>query len=439
MNSVVLDIPRIYTGLAEWLACMVMVAPYRKSMSFGRFWSISVSGLAVICAFLIVTDNIALWLWIPCMAFACAIMLTLILLLGQLDFRSGIYTCIRAFILAEFAAALQWQIHCFFWPDNAPSLWEKYSILIFVYGLVFLVMYLLERKHTAPLHISSGELTTVVMIGICVFAVSNLSFYFHDTPFSGQYASEIMNIRTFADLGGLAILFAYNQHRAHLYAQRELEAMQTILENQYAQYRMSRDSIDLINRKYHDLKHQIHALRSEQNPALREQWLDEMEADIRNYEAQNKTGNSVLDTVLTGKSLYCQKHGITLSVMADGSRLEFMDVMDICTVFGNVLDNAIECELKVEDKSMRAIHLTLTTQKQFLVLRVENYCPDPPAFRGGLPVSTKNDPVFHGFGIKSIQHTARKYGGTLTCGMEESWFVLKMLIPLRSMGKYTNT
>lgn len=114
MNSVVLDIPRIYTGLAEWLACMVMVAPYRKSMSFGRFWSISVSGLAVICAFLIVTDNIALWLWIPCMAFACAIMLTLILLLGQLDFRSGIYTCIRAFILAEFAAALQWQIHCFF-------------------------------------------------------------------------------------------------------------------------------------------------------------------------------------------------------------------------------------------------------------------------------------------------------------------------------------
>ena len=59
--------------------------------------------------------------------------------------------------------------------------------------------------------------------------------------------------------------------------------------------------------------------------------------------------------MLTGKSLYCQKHRITLSVIADGSRLHFMDVMDICTIFGNALDNAIECELKIQEKSMRAM------------------------------------------------------------------------------------
>lgn len=339
-------------------------------------------------------------------------------------------------ILAEFAAALQWQIHCFLWSESNPPLWQKYDLLILVYALVFPVMYLLGRKNAAPVQVASGELLTVAMIGICVFAIRNLSFYFHDTPFSGQYASEIMNIRTFADLGGLAILFAYHQHRAHMYAQRELDAMQTVLENQYAQYRMSRDSMELIDRKHHDLKHQIHALRSEQNPAVRNQWLDEMEADIRSYEAQNKTGNSVLDTVLTGKSLYCQKHGITLSVIADGSRLQFMDVMDICTIFGNALDNAIECELKIQDKSMWAIHLPLTTQKQFLLL-VENYCPEAPKFQGGLPVSTKGDPAFHGFGVKSIQHTARKYGGTTTFGVEEGWFVLKVLIPLSHLEKRT--
>ena len=435
MNSVVLDIPRIYTGLAEWLACMVMVASYRKYMPSGRFWMISLLGLVSLCTFLVLTDNIVIWLWIPCMVFAAVMMLGLILFLCDLDLLAGIYTCIRAFILAEFAAALQWQIHCFFWPENNPVFWIKYSLLILVYALVFGVMYLLERKNAAPVQVASGELLTVAMIGICVFAISNLSFYFHDTPFSGQYASEIMNIRTFADLGGLAILFAYHQHRAHMYAQRELDAMQTVLENQYAQYRMSRDSMELINRKYHDLKHQINALRSEQNPAVRNQWLDEMEADIRSYEAQNKTGNSVLDTVLTGKSLYCQKHRITLSVIADGSRLHFMDVMDICTIFGNALDNAIECELKIQEKSMRAIHLTLTTQKQFLLLRVENYCPETPKFQGGLPVSTKGDPAFHGFGVKSIQHTARKYGGTTTFGVEDGWFVLKVLIPLSQLEK----
>ena len=391
---------------------------------------ISLLGLVSLCTFLVLTDNIVIWLWIPCMVFAAVMMLGLILFLCDLDLLSGIYTCIRAFILAEFAAALQWQIHCFFWPENNPVFWIKYSLLILVYALVFGVMYLLERKNAAPVQVASGELLTVAMIGICVFAISNLSFYFHGTPFSGQYASEIMNIRTFADLGGLAILFAYHQHRAHMYAQRELDAMQTVLENQYAQYRMSRDSIELVNQKYHDLKHQIAALRAESDAEVRNRWLDEMEEDILAYEAQNKTGNTVLDTVLTGKGLYCRKHSIELIVVADGRNLEMMEMMDICSLFGNALDNAIECELKQPDKSKRMIHLSLTSQKQFLLLQVENLCPDMPVFRNGLPVTTKPDRENHGFGVKSIQSIARKYGGSASFQVSNGWFVLKVLLPL---------
>ena len=55
----------------------------------------------------------------------------------------------------------------------------------------------------------------------------------------------------------------------------------------------------------------------------RETFLDKMEADIKKYESQNKTGNKVLDTVLTTKSLYCAKHNITFTCVADGTLLEF--------------------------------------------------------------------------------------------------------------------
>lgn len=434
MSAVVLDIPRVYTGLAQWLACMVMVSQCRRRLDAGRSWLTALLALAVQCIFLVVTDDIALWLWIPCMAGSGLLMLATIGALCELDIRTGAYGAIRAFVMAEFAAALQWQIHCFLWPQNQPLFWQRYGLLVLVYGAVFGLCFLLEKKAGATPPVTGSELTIVAGIGICFFAVSNLSFYFHDTPFSGQYAGEIMNIRTFADLGGVAILFGYHQQRGHQYAQKELSAMQTILENQYAQYRMSRDSMDLINRKYHDLKHQIAALRSEQNPEVRNHWLDEMEEDIRSYEAQNKTGNSVLDTVLTGKSLYCQKHGIALTVVADGRELDFLDVMDICTLFGNALDNAIECQLKIPDKSRRMIHLSLSTQKQFLLLRVENYCPHPPRFHNGLPVTTKEDAANHGFGVKSIRHTARKYGGSTTMAMEGEWFVLKVLLPLNKSG-----
>lgn len=433
MNVNILDIPRVYTGIAEWLACMVFCLRLEPRLPLRWRIPVSLTGLAVQCLFLVVTDDIPIFFWIPCMITAALLMMGLILALCDLDLASGAYTCVHAFVLAEFTASLEWQMHCFLWPENHPAWWQRWGLLVLIYGGVFTVMTLLLMRSSprrTRLMITGHELLITAMMGVCIFAISNLSFYFKDTPFSGQYASEIQNIRTFVDLCGVAILFAYHLQRDRTLARQELSAMQMLLESQYAQYRMSRDSIDMINRKYHDLKHQIAALRAEQNPTVRGQWLDEMERDIQAYEAQNKTGNTVLDTLLTGKSLYCQKHHIALTVVADGGQLGFMDMMDICSLFGNALDNAIECERKLADKDKRMIHLTLAAQKQFLILQVENYCPDAPSFRDGLPVTTKRDSENHGFGVKSIQFTARKYGGSTSIQVRDGWFVLRVLLPI---------
>ena len=196
------------------------------------------------------------------------------------------------------------------------------------------------------------------------------------------------------------------------------------------QYKQSRESIELINYKYHDLKHQIAVLRSEEDPKKREEFLNRMEEEIRQYEAQNKTGNKVLDTVLTTKSLYCAKHGITFTCVADGTLLDFMDVMDICSIFGNALDNAIECEVKIPEKEKRLIHVTVSKQKQFLILRFENYCEETLQYQEGTPVTTKKEKEFHGYGLKSIQYTVNKYEGAVSVNLEDNWFELKVLIPI---------
>lgn len=107
-----------------------------------------------------------------------------------------------------------------------------------------------------------------------------------------------------------------------------------------------------------------------------------------------------------------------------------MDVMDICTLFGNALDNAIECELSIPDKEKRLIHLEVYTKKDFLVIRCENYCPAPPIFQDGLPMTTKADREYHGYGLKSMRYTAQKYGGTMTVQAKDEWFQLTLLFPL---------
>ena len=140
----------------------------------------------------------------------------------------------------------------------------------------------------------------------------------------------------------------------------------------------------------------------------------------------------MLDTVLTGKSLYCAKHKIELTCVADGALLEFMDVMDICTIFGNMLDNAIECELRIAEKEKRLIHVAVYSKKDFLIIHCENYCPEEVSFRDGLPITTKQDTEYHGYGVKSIRYTAGKYDGSVSMEVKDSWFTMTILIPMKT-------
>lgn len=78
--------------------------------------------------------------------------------------------------------------------------------------------------------------------------------------------------------------------------------------------------------------------------------MDEIEKSVSLYDANVKTGNTVLDTILTEKSLLCYKKGIILSCVADGENIAFMEDADVYSLFGNALDNAIEAVLKLEEQ-----------------------------------------------------------------------------------------
>jgi len=120
--------------------------------------------------------------------------------------------------------------------------------------------------------------------------------------------------------------------------------------------------------------------------------------------------------------------------VADGTLLGCVSEMDMCTLVGNALDNAIEYERLLDDGERRLIHVTVSRVNGFVLIRVENYINNPGAFviRNGLPVTTKGNTDYHGFGLKSIRYTAMSYGGTLTVTIRDHWFDLRVLIPLRS-------
>lgn len=434
MSNAIPDIPRVYTAIAEWMACLIFIAVLKPRFSRKKIIVISFCMLAVQMIFLHITGNVTLWLWIPCMVIAYLNMTFFIYSCCKTSYWESCYYGIFAFVIAECVASLEWQIFNFFFEKGQGEVWWLHVIFIFgVYSVIGLIMWNLMRGHMPAdgyLDVNRKDGFTALFIGVVVFAVSNISFVTRDTPFSGAYSQEIANIRTLVDIAGVAMIYAHFVLCCENKMRMELESVQNVLQNQYLQYKQSRESIDLINYKYHDLKHQIEVLRREQDPEKRNAFLNQMENEIKQYELQNKTGNGVLDTVLTSKSMYCDKHGITLTSVVDGHLLDFMDTMDICSIFGNALENAIESVMKLEDKEKRLIHVTVSKQKAFLMIRVENYYEGGLEYTEGQLKTTKKEKQFHGYGIKSICYTANKYGGAVDIDTKDHWFNLKILIPL---------
>lgn len=434
MGNAIPDIPRIYTAIAEWAACLVLISVMKPRYGRKRTTIISTVVLIVQSIFMHLTGGIALWLWVPCMLVAYLNMTFFIYGCCKTSYWESCYYGFFAFVIAECLASLEWQLFNYFYKQGPDEpFWLQIMFIICVYGIVVLGMWNILRGHVPAdgyLDVNRKDWLTALFIAIVVFGISNLSFVTSETPFKGEYSKEIANIRTLVDIAGVAVLYAHFVLCCENKMRMELESVQNVLENQYLQYKQSRESIELINYKYHDLKHQIEVLRKEQDPEKRNAFLNKMENEIKQYELQNKTGNGVLDTVLTSKSMYCDKHGITLTSVVDGHLLDFMETMDICSIFGNALDNAIESVLKIEQKERRLIHLTVAKQKAFLMIRLENYFEGDLEYEKGQLESTKKDKAYHGYGIKSIRYTVNKYDGAVDIDTKDHWFNLKILIPL---------
>lgn len=204
--------------------------------------------------------------------------------------------------------------------------------------------------------------------------------------------------------------------------------LQELLIREQKHYNITKDTIDLINVKCHDLKHQISVLRN-MDEKERDKSLGEVEKAIMIYGNIAKTGNETLDIVLTEKSFLCESYNIRFTYMIDGESLSFMAPYDISSLFGNAIDNAIESVMKEEEREKRIIKLNASLKRMYLTIHIENFCNEKVRFKDGMPVTNKSDKKNHGFGVKSMNYVVKKYGGTMTMRQDGCLVSLDILLP----------
>ncbi|NEG89433.1 sensor histidine kinase [Bifidobacterium aerophilum] len=439
------DIPRLFTAVCEWLACLTYIVVVYRRVPLRRTIAVCAVGLAAMIGIQYLAGALPMWLWTGGMLMAVAGMYLIVWLGAGTGKREGLYITARAFVLAELVASLHWQLASFLGlngmtvlpdPDGAAGLWSRWApvaLLVVTYALCFTLAWAVERGNfsaDAPTSTTMQLAVGTVAITLVTFAMSNLSFVSTNTPFSGSVGQEVFYIRTLVDFCGFAILFAQQEQARRVEANAELASINAQLESQHQEYLASKENIESIGRLAHDLKHQIAALRAEVDPQHAAAGFEQLEQSVAQYSAQQHSGNPVLDVILTTKTRACADRGITLTAVADGSLLAGMSSMDIASLFGNALDNAIEATSKLADPQQRLIRLALYRQGRFTVIRIENYYDSELSKdTAGNLRTTKRDASRHGFGVKSIRHIAQQYGGEVTIRTEDHWFTLTVLIP----------
>ena len=208
----------------------------------------------------------------------------------------------------------------------------------------------------------------------------------------------------------------------------EVATMERMRLERERSYRLSRDTIDAINVKCHDIRHQIRQL-GEQGAVVDGRVLDSIEHEVDVYDSHVETGNEVLDAALSEKGLVCSAEKIRLACIVDGSAVDFMETADIYSFFGNALENAINACRKVGDRGARSISVMVRKGAGMAIVHIENSCPEPVEFEDGLP-RTAGDPLQHGFGTRSMRATVERYGGVLTMSQADGVFTVDAVIPL---------
>ena len=359
--------------------------------------------------------------------------LIVLFLPSNMNIRRTLFFGISGYAIQNFADNLFFAIKSIF-KINFDNRYYDLLMFIAVYVIVYSLYLLLFLKKLSKESLKNMDNKVVIRTSLFALLVVNvLSMYSQScNDRTGLIATNLYAIIACI----LLLAIQYNTFSIGK-LKNDKVVLESLLDKENEHLRLSKANNELINIKCHDIKHQIEALKDDISDEDKKCMLDDLKKEISFYDESIKSGNATLDTLLMEKYFYCKKHHIKFSAIIDGSKLDFIDNIDVYSLFGNAIDNAINSVLKATyDKRVITLNVKIVNDAK-VVIHMENYCNEKIEFLNDLPQTKKNQEV-HGFGTKSIKYICEKYGGKVTFRVADNKFLLNAVIPLRKEKKNEN-
>lgn len=296
-------------------------------------------------------------------------------------------------------------------------------------ALMCLVCWLMGRvalrdqlKHGS---LSWGDLLLVLLPMLpYVFIKMEPSFYSEDDPAARRRMLAILMLQYPVCL---AMVVGVRSSMAAKAWKAETLQLQALMEEQGRQYLVRRDAMEQVREQYHDLRHFLTGLEGAVDSERLARSVEDYARRL-DLAPEVRTGNAVVDVVVAEKARACAEERISLIPYVSAQGAGFMNDLDLCSLFGNAIDNAIEATRLVADPELREIRVKAGVVGGVYALTVTNhYAAEPVEGEGGL-VSTKAGEG-HGLGLRSMRHVVESYGGGLSVAHRDGLFTLSAVVP----------
>ncbi|MFL8799683.1 MULTISPECIES: ATP-binding protein [unclassified Clostridioides] len=317
-----------------------------------------------------------------------------------------------------------------------------YRIESMVSGKMLLILALfLYRTLKIKLNIEINKKTFSYIIIPIVANIASFfiifKYIFNSKSGSGMHNSQFVMISVVLLISSIILILIAKKLQQYNTLMVENNMIKNVLKSESEYY-------EDIEKKYlktrllsHDMKNHLLCINAMIKKGIDvTSYLDNLQGEIHGNDLFFNTGNFILDSILSEKKEICDKNDIELRTGINFSHCEAIELVDVCHIFSNILDNAIEACNKI-DSGDRKICIKGDVMQNFYLIRVENTKVNEIITKNGDIVTDKTGP-FHGFGIRSIKNSVNKYGGNVVIEYDDNKFVVKIAIPLKNVKKVVN-
>lgn len=309
--------------------------------------------------------------------------------------------------------------------------WQDILIYFFSYIIAYYLIFIIFALRLNKNNFYEAKYDFKFLVVGCVFILSDIVInsivsWYSTIHFENIYLGIVALINVLCCFIGLFYIFEmfYSNN-----IKNQMKIIEEIQKKESNQYKISKETIDMINIKCHDFRHQIREFGD--NQKIDNEAINNLNKLIRIYDSTYHTENEALNVILNEKTLLCNNKNIRFTCIVDGNALNFIENEDIYSLFGNLIDNSIEAVNQLDDNE-KIISLKIKQVGNIVSISIKNGYKGKIQMENNLPLSKKEDNIHHGFGMKSIKMVCEKYNGNLRLNIENNIFIVTILFIKRS-------